>query len=307
MNLPEHLLGLKQLDASQLRTILDRAMHYRTLLDKGSELNSTHKGKSVINLFFENSTRTRVSFEKAEKMLGMNSVNFTNEGSSFSKGESFLDTVRNLNSMRFDYYVVRHSAPGVPKLVSEHTDGIVISAGDGASEHPTQGLLDIMTIMMRVGDPDGLKVCIAGDISHSRVAMSNIFGLQKLGAIVSVCGPRSFIPNSIEALGVKIYYEMDNAVRENDVINILRVQLERDAGRLLPGLQEYSRFYGMNRDRFALNPKLKILHPGPMNMNVEIDNDVVASPNSLIFDQVTNGLAVRLAVFDLFKRNTEKS
>ncbi len=303
MSLPNHLLGLKCCTREQIEEILERASYFRNCIDEKISINKFTKNINVLNLFFENSTRTRISFELAENILGMNSLNFTNEGSSFSKGESLLDTIKNLNSMKFDFYVVRHSVPGVPKLISEIADGIVINAGDGAAEHPTQGLLDILTVKKVFGRIDGLRVCILGDISHSRVAMSNIFGLNKLGASVSVCGPRSFIPKEIEGLDVKVYHDIDDAIRENDVLNVLRVQIERDAGRQLPSLQEYHKFYGVTSKRLKLNPKIKILHPGPMNINVEIDYETSVSKNSVIFDQVTNGLAVKLAIFDMY---TEK-
>ncbi|MBK6507461.1 MAG: aspartate carbamoyltransferase catalytic subunit [Ignavibacteria bacterium] len=303
MNHPNHFLGLKLLSRDQIEEILDRASFYRTSLDNSNKITKSCIGKNVINLFFENSTRTRVSFELAEKIIGMNAVNFSNDGSSFSKGESLLDTIKNLNAMKFDCYVVRHSVPGIPKLISQNVEGNVINAGDGAAEHPTQGLLDIMSLNRYFKCIKGLRICIVGDISHSRVAMSNIFGLRTLGAKVSVCGPRSFIPKNIEALGVEVYDDIDQAIKEHDAINVLRVQLERDAGSLLPSLQEYSKFYGITMKRISLNPKIKILHPGPMNINVEIDYESSVSRNSLIFDQVTNGLSIRLAIFDLLSSN----
>lgn len=303
MNSLNHLLGLKLLSRDQIEEILNRASFYRISLDNKNTIAKTHNDKSVVNLFFENSTRTRVSFELAEKTMGMNVVNFSNDGSSFSKGESLLDTIKNLNAMKFDYYVVRHSVPGTPKLISQIVEGAVISAGDGAAEHPTQGLLDIMSLYRIFKRIKGLRVCIVGDVSHSRVAMSNIFGLKTLGAEVSVCGPRSFIPANIEALGVDVYDDIEQAIKDHDAINVLRVQLERDAGNLLPSLQEYNKFYGVTLKRIALNPKIKILHPGPMNINVEIDYESSVSKNSLIFDQVTDGLSVRLAIFDLLSSN----
>lgn len=299
MSLSNHLLGLKNLPIDQMEAILDKSDFFRKQIEDKKPIKKLAERFNTINLFFENSTRTRISFELAEKMLGMNSLNFTNEGSSVSKGESLLDTIKNLNSMMFDFYVVRHSVPGVPKLISEIVDGSVINAGDGAAEHPTQGLLDILSLKNVFRRIEDLNVCIVGDISHSRVAMSNIFGLNKLGARVSVCGPVSFIPKDIEALDVRVYYDIDEAIRENDALNILRVQLERDAGNQLPSLQEYQNFYGVTLNRLKNNPKIKILHPGPMNINVEIDYETSVSKNSVIFDQVTNGLAVKLAIFDV--------
>ncbi len=298
----DHILGLKQLNAEQISSILDRSDFFRKKLDARSAISRKLQGTTAVNLFFENSTRTRVSFELAEKLSGIDSVNFTGEGSSILKGESLLDTIRNLNSMKFDFFIVRHSSAGVPKLVAEHSEGKVINAGDGAGEHPTQGLLDIMTIRRIFGRIENVRVCIIGDVSHSRVAMSNIFGLLKLGASVSVCGPRSFIPRDIEGTGVKVYGDVESAVKEHDVLNILRVQLERNAGSQIASLSEFNRFYGINSERLKLNPKVKVLHPGPMNLNVEIDSFAVSSKNSYIFEQVTNGLAVRLALFDMMSK-----
>ena len=292
----KNLLGLRYLSKDQLEHLLDRSEHCRRMIDRKDISGKSPKPSSILNLFFENSTRTRVSFELAAKMLGHNTVNFTGEGSSIAKGETLLDTVKNLEAMKFDIFIVRHEVPGVPKLISETVSGNVINAGDGAAEHPTQGLLDILTLKRAFGKLEGLRVCIVGDISHSRVAMSNIHGLNKLGAKVSVCAPRPFLPSAIEGLHVDVYDNIDDALKEHDALNLLRVQLERDAGRLLPSLQEFNRFYGMTWERLSLNPKIRILHPGPMNINVELDSRIAESKNSLIFEQVTNGLAVRLAV-----------
>lgn len=296
------LLGLKYLTSDEIREFLDRAKAILEDISEGKKIAGSLEGLSVLNLFLENSTRTRVSFELAEKTLGMNAVNFSEEGSSFGKGESLLDTVKNLEAMKFDFYVVRHPSPGVPGLISRVTGKSVINAGDGACEHPTQALLDMLTLENKFKKLNGLRVCIVGDISHSRVAMSNIFGLQKMGALVSVCGPVPFIPRDIEALGVKVCHNIDEAISENQAINILRVQLERDAGRLLPSLNEYNKYYGINMKRFESNPRLMILHPGPMNINVEIDYESSVAKNSLIFSQVTAGLAVRIAAFQLLAK-----
>ncbi|HRI86498.1 MAG TPA: aspartate carbamoyltransferase catalytic subunit, partial [Ignavibacteria bacterium] len=247
------------------------------------------------------STRTRISFELAEKKSGLDTVNFNSGSSSLNKGESFLDTVKNIEAMKFDFIVVRHSVPGIPLFLKEHTSSKIINAGDGINEHPTQGLLDIYTLRKTFGDVKDLNVCIVGDISHSRVALSNIFGLKTLGANVSVCGPVSFIPRNIEGLGVKVYYDINDAVRENDALNILRVQMERNAGSNMTSQKEFNRFYGINLNKIKQNKKIKILHPGPMNINVEIDAETAASENSLIFDQVTNGLSLKCALFNLMK------
>lgn len=301
-----NLLGLRYLSKEQIEQLLDKSDHFRKMIDRNDTPKQPTKPSRILNLFFENSTRTRVSFELAAKMLGHSSVNFTGEGSSIAKGESLLDTVKNLEAMKFDIFIVRHEVPGVPKLISETVQGSVINAGDGAAEHPTQGLLDILTLKRSFGRIEGLRVCIVGDISHSRVAMSNIHGLTKLGAKVSVCAPRPFLPSAIEGLNVDVYEDIDDALKDHDALNLLRVQLERDAGRLLPSLREFNRFYGMTLERLSVNPKIRILHPGPMNINVELDSRIAESKNSLIFEQVTNGLAVRLAVISEFAERKVK-
>lgn len=296
---PDHLLGLRHLEKKNFDDIFRLTEHYKKQIIQKKAPERILKSRSVVNLFLEDSTRTKTSFELVEKKLGMDVVNFSETGSSFSKGESLLDTIKNIDAMKFDYIVVRHSVPGTPEFLVKHTGSKIINAGDGTNEHPTQGLLDIFTIIENFGNPEKLKVCIVGDISHSRVALSNIFGLKKMGAEVSVCGPESFIPKNIEGLGVNVFTDIEEAIKKNDVLNILRVQLERDAGILLPSLKEYNKHYGVTMDKLKLNKKIKILHPGPMNINVELDYDVSVSEQSLIFDQVTNGVAVKCAVFDL--------
>lgn len=303
MNFPYHLIGLRDLELRYFDEIFELTKYYKKLITEKKPVKEELKSKSVINLFFEDSTRTLTSFELSEKMLGMNSVNFSSVGSSISKGESLLDTVKNIDAMKFDYIVVRHSAPGIPSLLQKFSDSKIINAGDGKNEHPTQGLLDIFTLKEIYGDINGLNVCIVGDISHSRVALSNIYGLKKYNVNVSVCGPVSFIPKNIEGLGVNVYNDLEEAVKKNDVMNVLRVQLERNAGSLIPSLNEYSRHYGLKESIFKINKKLKILHPGPMNINVEIDHDLSVSDNSYIFRQVTNGLAVKCAVLKLMNDN----
>lgn len=306
MSFPEHLLGLRNLEKRDIEEIFKAANLYKKSIVNKKPLDRILSGKSVINLFFEDSTRTRISFELAEKKLGMDSVSFSSAGSSLSKGESLLDTIKNIEAMKFDYIVVRHSVPGIPNLLTQFTTSKIINAGDGTNEHPTQGLLDIYTLKENFGDLKNLNICIVGNISHSRVALSNIYGLKKFGANVSVCGPVSFIPKYIEGLGIDVFTNIDEAIKKNDALNILRVQLERDAGNLLPSLQEFNKHFGVTKDRLKLNPKIKILHPGPMNINVELDYFTSVSDNSLVFEQVTNGLAIRCAIFKLMNDNSKK-
>ncbi|MBK9333737.1 MAG: aspartate carbamoyltransferase catalytic subunit [Ignavibacteria bacterium] len=301
MNFPEHLIGLRYLSKDNFEEIFTLTDYYLKTITGRKSVKKFSTGRSVLNLFFEDSTRTRISFELAEKKSGLDTVNFNSGSSSINKGESFLDTVKNIEAMKFDFIVVRHSVPGIPLFLSQNTSSKIINAGDGINEHPTQGLLDIYTLKKKFGEIKDLNVCIVGDISHSRVALSNIYGLKTLGANVSVCGPVSFIPRNIEGLGVKVYYDINDAVRENNVLNILRVQMERDAGSNMTSLKEFRRYYGINMDRLKQNKKIKILHPGPMNINVEIDSETAVSDNSLIFDQVTNGLSLKCALFNLMK------
>lgn len=296
---PEHLLGIRHLEKKDLDEIFKVTGFYKKQIIRKISPERILSSGSAVNLFFEDSTRTKTSFELVEKKLGLDVVNFSESGSSLSKGESLLDTIKNIESMKFDYIVVRHSVPGTALLLTKHTTSRIINAGDGTNEHPTQGLLDIFTLTENFGNLKNLNICIVGDISHSRVALSNIFGLKKMGANVSVCGPVSFIPKYIEGLGVNVITDINEAVRKSDVLNLLRVQLERNAGSLLPSLKEYNKHYGITKERLSLNKKIKVLHPGPMNINVELDSFVSVSEQSLIFDQVTNGVAVKCAVFNL--------
>ncbi|MBL8008459.1 MAG: aspartate carbamoyltransferase catalytic subunit [Ignavibacteria bacterium] len=302
MNFPEHLTGLRNLSKTDIDDIFELTGIFKKKIISKEPLEKVLGGKSVINMFFENSTRTRTSFEFAEKKLGMDVVNFNESGSSLSKGESFTDTLKNIEAMKFDFAVVRHPDSGIITVFRDLTSSRIINAGDGINEHPTQGLLDLYTLQEEFGSLKNLNVCIVGNICHSRVALSNIFGLLKFGVNVSVCGPVPFIPGYIEGLGVSVYTDIDNAVKNNDVLNILRVQTERDASALLPSLTEYSRHYCITKERLRLNPKIKILHPGPMNINVEIDYEASVSADSLIFNQVTNGLAVKCALFTLMSK-----
>ncbi|MDQ3019147.1 MAG: aspartate carbamoyltransferase catalytic subunit [Bacteroidota bacterium] len=299
MSFPNHLLGLRNLEKKDFEEIFAQSEVFKKSIVAKKPLKKYLEGKSVLNLFFEDSTRTRTSFELVEKKLGMHSLNFSTGGSSLSKGESLLDTIKNIEAMKFDYIVVRHSVPGTPQLLTRFTSSKIINAGDGTNEHPTQGLLDIYTLKESFGNLKNLNVCIVGNISHSRVALSDIFGLKKFGANVSVCGPSSFIPKSIEGLGVKVYTNIKDAIKNNDALNILRVQLERDAGSLVPSLNEFNKHYGVTQEKIRLNPTIKILHPGPMNINVEINYQTSVSENSLIFEQVTNGVAIKCAVLKL--------
>lgn len=294
-----HLTGLRNLEKKYIDKIFEYAKVFKKTIVEKKNIEKLAEERSVLNLFFENSTRTRTSFDLAEKKLGMNVVNFSSENSSMNKGESFLDTIKNVEALKFDYIVVRNSVPGTPDFLINHTSSRIINAGDGTNEHPTQSLIDIYTLKEEFDDIKNLRVCIVGNISHSRVALSNIFGLKKFGAKVSVCGPVSFIPRKIEALGVNVFTDINEALKNSDVINILRVQLERNVGNLLPSLSEFSNHYGINSERLKINSDIRILHPGPMNINVELDYETSVSENSFIFEQVTNGLAIKCAVFKL--------
>jgi aspartate carbamoyltransferase catalytic subunit len=295
-----HLLDLESLSPAELVTIMDRAEEYI----EASHLRRTKltnlKGKVVVNLFFEPSTRTRTSFGLAARRLSADTIDFTTSGSSLSKGESFIDTAKNIEAMGIDVMVVRHSVPGAPHLLSQHLHCNVINAGDGAHEHPTQGLLDIFTIRRIKGRLDGLTVGLVGDIAHSRVARSNIHGLLKLGAKVIVCGPPTLVPQSIAHLGVEVSFRLNDILPRCDVINMLRIQFERQRNGLFPSVHEYAHLFGMDSDRLKLaKPDILLLAPGPINRGVEITPEVADGPHSAILQQVTNGLAVRMAVLDL--------
>ena len=295
-----HLLGLEGVDKEDINLILDTAESFKSVLKRAIPKVPTLRGKTVVNLFYEASTRTRFSFELAEKRLSADSVNFSKSTSSVSKGEDLKDTIRNIEAMRIDFVVMRHSSPGAAHFVSRCVDASVINAGDGAHEHPTQALLDMLTLRENLGDLKGKKIVIVGDILHSRVARSNIYGLKTLGADVGVCGPSTLLPVFIKDMGVKIYPHIEDAISEADVLNILRIQLERQKGGLFPSLREYRALFGVTRQRLAEAPKnLIIMHPGPMNRGVEIDSEVADSEHSVILNQVTNGVAVRMAVLYL--------
>jgi aspartate carbamoyltransferase catalytic subunit len=294
------LLGLRQLSAEEIRLILQTATSFREVSLRPIKKVPALRGKTVVNLFFEPSTRTRTSFELAAKRLSADIVNIATQSSSLSKGETVLDTVRNLEALKVDILVIRHAAAGVPHMIAKRSDASVINAGDGAHEHPTQALLDLFTILEKRGRIDGLNVSIIGDIAHSRVARSNIWGLTKLGANVTVCGPPTLMPPQIDQLGVRVTHDLDTAIRDADVLMLLRIQHEREETTLIPSLREYRLRYGINRERISrAKPDLLVMHPGPVNRGVELDADVADGPQSVILDQVTNGLAVRMAVLYL--------
>jgi aspartate carbamoyltransferase catalytic subunit len=295
-----HLLGLEGVTQEDIQLILDTATTFREVLDRPIKKVPTLQGKTIVNLFFESSTRTRISFELAERRLSADVVNFSIAGSSVAKGETLKDTARNIEAMKIDMVVIRHSSPGSAKFLSKVVNANIINAGDGTHEHPTQALLDMYTIREKLGKIHGLHVCIVGDISHSRVALSNIYGLQTMGAKVSVCGPKTLIPKDIEKLGVKIFYNIDEAIKNNDVLNVLRIQLERQDRSFFPSTREYHNYFGITTERLEkANKPTTIMHPGPINRDVEISADVADGEHSVILQQVLNGVAVRMAVLYL--------
>jgi aspartate carbamoyltransferase catalytic subunit len=298
--LGKDLVGLENLSAEQLRTILDTAEPFKEISERRIKMVPVLRGKTIVNLFFEASTRTRISFEFAEKRLNADTVNIVAAGSSLQKGETLVDTARNLEAMRIDMVVIRHGSSGAAQFLADRIPSNVINAGDGRHEHPTQGLLDLLTIRDRLGRFEGLKVCIVGDILHSRVARSNIYGLLTLGAEVAVCGPPTLMPPAVSELGVRVFTRLEEAIEFADVLNVLRLQLERMEAGYVPSLREYNRIWGVSNARLAeARREILVLHPGPMNRGVEIDSDVADGPHSVILDQVTNGVAVRMAVLYL--------
>jgi aspartate carbamoyltransferase catalytic subunit len=298
--LGKDLVGLEDLAPDQILAILDTANKFKEISERTIKKVPVLRGKTIVNLFFEASTRTRISFEFAEKRLSADTVNIASVGSSVSKGETLVDTARNLEAMRIDMVVIRHGSSGAARFLADRIPSNVVNAGDGRHEHPTQGLLDILTIRDHRGPLEGQKVCIVGDVLHSRVARSNIWGLTKLGAEVAVCAPRTLLPAEIEELGVVVFDRVDAAIEWADVLNVLRLQLERMQSGFVPSLREYNRLFGITRERVERTGRdLLILHPGPMNRGVEIDSDVADGPHAVILDQVTNGVAVRMAVLYL--------
>ena len=301
MNLKSrHLLGIEPLDPSEIELILDTAEGFAGILNREIKKVPTLRGRTVVNFFVEPSTRTRSSFELAEKRLSADSLNFSSGSSSLVKGETLLDTLRNLEAMSPDFIVMRHAEAGAPHFLARYARASIVNAGDGAHEHPTQALLDAFTIRQRKGRLAGLRVAIVGDILHSRVARSNVFLLAKMGAEVVVCGPPTLLPPGIEGLGAKATWRMEEAVEGADVVMMLRIQLERMRGGYFPTLREYAAFYGLTVERMARAAKDAIvMHPGPINRGVEIMGDVADGAASVILDQVTNGVAVRMAVLYL--------
>ena len=295
-----HLLGLEGVSREVITEILDLAESFLEVLERPIPKVPSLRGVTIANLFYENSTRTRFSFELAEKRLSADTINFSQSGTSVAKGETLLDTVRNLEAMKIDAVVIRHSASGTPHFLAERIESAVINAGDGQHEHPTQGLLDMMTLRKKCGRLEGLKVVILGDVGHSRVARSNIHGLNAMGAEVVVCAPATLMPREVESLGVNVVYDLDEALKWCDVVNVLRLQIERQKTGEIPSLREYNRVFGLTRARLAkLDHEIVVMHPGPMNRGVEIDSDVADGPYSVILNQVTHGVAVRMAVLYL--------
>src|SRR4028118_2085254 len=296
-----HLLGIKDLQPDDIRLILDTARQFKDVLQRPVKKVPSLRDVTIVNLFFENSTRTRISFELAEKRLSADVLNFTTSSSSVAKGETMLDTVNNILSMKVDMVVMRHSASGAPHFLSRHIPAAIINAGDGINEHPTQALLDAFSILEKHGSLKGVKVAIIGDIMHSRVAQSNIYLLTKMGAEVTVCGPPTLIPKYMaEAFDVRVEYNLRKALEWCDVANVLRIQLERQNQVLFSSLREYSLAYGINKRLLqSLSKKITIMHPGPINRGVELDSDVADGAQSIILQQVENGVAVRMAVLYL--------
>jgi aspartate carbamoyltransferase catalytic subunit len=301
----KHLLGIRDLTPQDIQLILDTASQFKEVLQRPIKKVPSLRDVTIVNLFYENSTRTRISFELAEKRLSADTINFSASGSSVSKGESLLDTVNNILSMKVDMVVMRHSASGAPHFLAKHIPAAIVNAGDGINEHPTQALLDAFSIREKLGTLEGKKVAIIGDIMHSRVALSNIYLLRKMGAEVMVAGPPTLIPTYIkEAFDIAVEYDLETALRWCDVANVLRIQLERQNQVLFSSLREYNLAYGLKRSMVEkLDKQILIMHPGPINRGVEIDSDVADSNQSIILQQVENGVAVRMAVLYLLSGN----
>jgi len=300
----KHLLGIKGLTSNDIELILDTAKEFKEVINRPIKKVPSLRDITIANIFFENSTRTRLSFELAEKRLSADVVNFSASGSSVKKGETLLDTVNNILAMKVDMVVMRHSSPGAPHYLSKKIRANIVNAGDGTHEHPTQALLDAFSMQEKIGDLAGKKIAIIGDILHSRVALSNIFCLQKLGAEVMVCGPSTLLPKYIKDLGVKVGYNVEEALAWCDVANVLRIQLERQQIKYFPSLREYSIYYGINKKMLdKLDKEIVLMHPGPINRGVELSSDAADSSHSIILDQVENGVAVRMAVLYLLAQN----
>jgi aspartate carbamoyltransferase catalytic subunit len=295
-----HLLGLEGYPSEDIQTIIDTGFKFREVLDRPIKKVPSLQGVTIVNLFFENSTRTRISFELAQKRLSADTVNFSASSSSLQKGESFKDTAQNIEAMKIDAVVMRHPTPGAPKHLTEFIDAVIINAGDGTHEHPTQAILDMMSLHEKFGKLKGLKVGIIGDISHSRVALSNIYGFLIMGAEVTLCGPPNLIPPFIKDLGVNINYNVDEVIEWADALNVLRIQRERMGLGLVPSNREYRAMFGITQERLESHKKeIVIMHPGPMNRGVEIDGAVADGDQAIILDQVLNGVASRMAILYL--------
>ncbi len=302
----KHLLGIREISFEDIHTIFQAADRFKEVLQQPIKKVPALRDTTIANIFFENSTRTRISFELAQKRLSADVVNFSASGSSVSKGETLIDTVHNILAMKVDMVVMRHSASGAPWFLARHTDAAIINAGDGTNEHPTQALLDAFSMREKLGDLKGRRIAIIGDIMHSRVALSNIYCLGKLGAELMVCGPPTLIPKGIEELGVRVEYDVRKALQWCEVANVLRIQLERQHKPLFSTLREYAMYYGINREMLeALEKEVIIMHPGPINRGVELASNVADSPNSIILEQVQNGVAIRMAVVYLLSGTTQ--
>ncbi len=302
------LLGIRGMTKDQISLILDTASGFKDVLKRDIKKVPALRGRTVFNLFFEPSTRTRTSFELAAKRLSTDVVNFSVPTSSVVKGETLLDTISTIESYGVDYIVIRHASSGVPHFIAEHSDASVVNAGDGINEHPTQALLDAFTIKEKKDTFDGLKIAIVGDILHSRVAKSNTYCLKELGADVRLIAPPTFIPGHLDSLDVQVFYDMDEGLKGADVVMMLRIQMERQGGGFIPSNDEYSRLWGLTKERLSYaDPEVIVMHPGPMNRGIEITSEVADDENSVILEQVTNGVAVRMAVLYLLSRIKEKS
>ena len=296
----KHLLGLEDYPAEDIQIIIDTAFNFREVLDRPIKKVPSLQGVTIVNLFFENSTRTRISFELAQKRLSADTVNFSASSSSLKKGESFKDTAQNIEAMKIDAVVMRHPTPGAPKHLTQFIDATIINAGDGTHEHPTQAILDMMSLYEKFGRLDGLKIGIIGDISHSRVALSNIYGLTTMGAEIKVCGPPNLIPNFLQDMDVKYNSSLDEVIEWADALNVLRIQKERMGRGLIPSTREYRATFGITDERLKKHKKeIVIMHPGPMNRGVEIDGVIADSDQAIILDQVINGVASRMAILYL--------
>jgi len=302
----KHLIGLENISSKDINEIIDTGFLFKEVLDRPIKRVPSLTGKNIVNLFFENSTRTKISFELAEKRLSADIINFASSSSSVKKGESLKDTIQNIHAMKIDCVVMRHPVPGSCIQLTNYVDSVIVNAGDGTHEHPTQALLDMMSIKEHFGEIKNLKIGIVGDILHSRVALSNIFGLVKLGAKVKVCGPPHLIQKDIEDLNVEVEYNVDNLIDWADAINVLRIQRERMGVGIIPSIREYRRFFGITSNRIKNHKKeIVIMHPGPINRGVEIDSSVADSDQSIILNQVLNGVAVRMSVLYLLLGNND--